>query len=140
MTIPRGAEGDRIGAGDVTAPDQRHHPAVRRRKSGPALRTFFNVASKWTLSAREERSLLGWPPKSTCHKGKGGRPGTLPYDTLTRISLVLGMYKALHILYPEARFADGWMKMPNTNRLFAGRTPVEMMVGGDVDSLFAVRR
>ena len=42
------------------APADRKDPAVRRRLSAPALRTFFNVARAWELSATEERALLGW--------------------------------------------------------------------------------
>ncbi len=131
---------ERVGIGQMTSPDMRHSTAVRRERSAPALRTFFNIASKWKLSAEEERALLGWPPRSTFHKWKGGKPGMLPYDALIRISLILGTYKALHILYAEDRFADGWVKIPNTNPLFAGNTPIEFMVGGDVDSLYTVRR
>ena len=78
---------------------ERQDPAVRRRLSGPALSAFFNTAREWQLSAREERGLLGWPPVSTFHKYKSGDAGVLSFDTLTRISLVLGIYKALHILY-----------------------------------------
>jgi antitoxin Xre/MbcA/ParS-like protein len=129
-----------VAAGLLTPPELRHRTDVRRKKSAPALRAFFAVASRWRLAAEEERALLGWPPRSTFHKWKSGNPGTLPYDTLIRISLVLGIYKALHILYPEAAFADGWVRMANTNPLFAGHAPLEVMVAGDVEAIYAVRR
>src|ERR1041384_7903301 len=95
--------------------EDRQDPAVRRRLSPPALRAFFATAGQWALTAAEERGLLGWPPSSTFHKYKSGDAGILSFDTLTRISLVLGIYKALHILYAEPVFADRWMKMPNSN-------------------------
>jgi Antitoxin Xre/MbcA/ParS C-terminal toxin-binding domain/Antitoxin Xre-like helix-turn-helix domain len=120
--------------------EDRRDPAVRRRLSPAALRTFFAVARAWTLSAAEERALLGWPPSSTFHKYKSGQPGVLSYDTLTRISLVLGIYKALQVLYPEAAFADRWIGMPNSNPLFGGRTPLALMTETGVDGLFQVRR
>src|SRR5687767_3894338 len=97
---------------------ERRDPAVRRRLSAPALRTFFQIARAWQLSAVEERALLGWPPSSTFHKYKSGDAGVLSFDTLTRISLLLGIYKALQVLYPEAAFADRWLRMPNANPLF----------------------
>jgi hypothetical protein len=84
--------------------------------------------------------LLGWPPSSTFHKYKSGDPGILSFDTLTRISLVLGIYKALQILYPEPRFADRWIQMPNAHLLFGGATPVEFMAAGGIDGLLQVRR
>ena len=118
----------------------RADPAVRRKLSGPALRTFFNVARAWHLSATEERALLGWPPTSTFHKYKSGDAGVLSFDTLTRISLVLGIYKALHILYAEPAFADHWLRMPNTNPLFGGRTPLAFLLDAGIDGLFQLRR
>ena len=118
----------------------RKDPAVRRRLSAPALRTFFRIAQGWTLSATEERALLGWPPTSTFHKYKSGEPGVLSFDTLTRISLVLGIYKALQLLYPEPAFADRWVRMPNANPLFGGHPPVAFIAENGLDGLFQVRR
>ena len=118
----------------------RQDPAVRRRLSPPALSAFFNIAREWQLSATEERGLLGWPPVSTFHKYKSGDAGVLSFDTLTRISLVLGIYKALHILYSEPAFADRWMHMPNSNPLFGGRTPVAFVADAGIDGLFQLRR
>ncbi|HEV7732978.1 MAG TPA: antitoxin Xre/MbcA/ParS toxin-binding domain-containing protein [Candidatus Binatia bacterium] len=124
----------------VTSSALRRSPAERRRKSGPALRTFFRIADAWRLDAEEQRGLLGWPARSTLYTWKAGRPVTLPYDTLIRLSLVFGIYKALHILYPDATLADGWLRLPNANPLFGGRTPVATMVDGDIEALYAVRR
>jgi len=129
------------GNDQATGDDRtRQDPAVRRRLSAPALRTFFNVARGWGLSAGEERALLGWPPTSTFHKYKSGQPGVLSFDTLTRISLVLGIYKALQMLYPEAAFADRWIRMPNANALFGGQAPIAFLADAGVDGLFQVRR
>ena len=118
----------------------RQDPAVRRRLSAPALRAFFNTARAWQLSATEERGLLGWPPVSTFHKYKSGDAGVLSFDTLTRVSLVLGIYKALHILYAEPTFADNWLRMPNINPLFGGRTPLAFALDNGIDGLFQLRR
>jgi hypothetical protein len=119
---------------------ERPDPTVRRRMSGPALRTFFRVADAWGLSVADQRALLGWPAASTFHKYKGGDYGTLAFDTLTRISLVLGIYKALQVLYPDATLADAWVKLPNTNPIFGGRPALTLMVEGGIDGLLQVRR
>jgi hypothetical protein len=118
----------------------RQNPAIRRRLSAPALRSFFNIARAWQLGVTEERALLGWPSPSTFHKYKGGDAGVLSFDMLTRISLVLGIYKALHILYPEPAFADAWMKMPNANPLFGGHMPIAFVADAGLDGLFQLRR
>jgi len=122
------------------APDRRQDPKVRRQMSGPAMRTFFNLAITWKLSAEEQRALLGWPAESTFYKYKSGNVGALSFDMLERISLVLGIYKALHILYPEPALADGWVRLPNTNPLFGGRPALERMMKGGIDGLYQVRR
>src|SRR5215510_10714380 len=121
------------------APAARPDPAVRRRLSGPALRTFFRIAAAWTLSVDEQRALLGWPAASTYHKYKTGDYGTLSVDTLTRLSLVLGIYKALQVLYPDPALADAWVRLPNTHPIFGGRPALELMTGAGIDGLLQVR-
>jgi hypothetical protein len=129
-----------IAAIPQVAAGRRSDPKVRRQMSGPAMRTFFNVAEAWGLNNEEQRALLGWPPGSTFFKYKAGDIGTLSFDALTRISLVLGIYKDLHILYPEAELADRWVQLPNSNPLFAGRPALVLMTEGGIDALYAVRR
>ena len=108
--------------------------------SGPAMRTFLNVADAWKLTNEEQRALLGWPPESTFFKYKAGQVTILPYDMLMRISLVLGIYKDLQILYPEPTLADQWIKLPNSNPLFGGKPALALMVDGGMDGLYQVRR
>ena len=139
MTAARGAK-PRSATPQLAEAEQRRDPVVRRRLSEPALRTFFAIARAWGLSATEERALLGWPPSSTFHKNKSGNGGVLSFDTLTRISLVLGIYKALEVLYSDTAFADRWMSMPNANPMFEGRTPVAFASEAGLDGLYQVRR
>jgi hypothetical protein len=126
--------------GIPTPAADRRDPAVRRRLSAPALRAFFNITRAWELTVADERGLLGWPPPSTFHKYKSGDAGVLSFDSLVRISLVLGIYKALHILYAEAPFADRWMSMPNSNPLFEGRPPLAFAIDAGMDGLIQLRR
>jgi hypothetical protein len=125
--------------GRVSA-DRRQDPAVRSKMSRPAMRALFNIAHAWQLENEEVRGLLGWPPQSTFYKYKTGQVGPLGYDTLMRISLVLGIYKALHILYAERDLADRWVKLPNSNPLFGGRPALSLMTEGGMDGLYQVRR
>lgn len=118
----------------------RHDPAVRQRLSGPALRSFFNLAAAWDLNVNEQRGLLGWPASSTYHKYKAGQSATLSFDMLTRISLILGIYKALHILYPDPQLADRWIQLPNSNPIFGSKPALTLMVDGGIDGLLQVRR
>jgi hypothetical protein len=129
----------RPAAGALTA-TVRPDPGVRRKLSGPALRTFFNIGAAWGLTVQEQRALLGWPAASTFHKYKASDHGALPFDMLTRISLVIGIYKSLQLLYPQPEFADRWVRMPNSHPLFEGQPPMGVMTDAGIDGLYRVRR
>jgi hypothetical protein len=105
-----------------------------------ALAAFFSIASAWGLSADHERTLLGSPPRSTFFKWKSERTAKLPQDTLERISYVMGIYKALHILLPTSDAADTWVKKPNAASVTSGKSALERMRGGRVIDLADVRR
>ena len=56
----------------VTPFADRAKPEVRGRLSGPAMRTFLNIAQAWNLSFEEQRGLLGWPARSTLYNYQNG--------------------------------------------------------------------
>ena len=105
-----------------------------------ALRTFFTIAEAWGLGAQEARVLLGSPPESTFYKWKAGQVGAVSRDVLERVSYVLGIYKALQILLPDARAADAWLRQPNTAAPFGGRPALDRLLSGNVSDLYLVRQ
>lgn len=109
--------------------------------SAAGLRAFFNIARDWGLSGDEQMVLLGGPGRSTFFKWKAApESADLKRDTLERLSTLLGIYKALQILLPDAAAADAWVKKPNTAPLFGGKTALDRMLGGNVSDLVAVRQ
>jgi hypothetical protein len=60
-------------------------------------------------------------------------------DKLLRISYLVGIFKALNILHSK-RLADEWVNLPNTNRIFAGATPLDYMMKGGTPAMQTVRR
>ena len=108
--------------------------------AGPALRTFFRLAERWQLRVAEQRKLLGDPPESTFYKWKREHDGALSRDTLERISYLLGIFKALAILFPQAERADAWLRKPNAAPAFGGKSALERMLSGNVADLFVVRQ
>ena len=112
-----------------------------QRVASAALEGFFNLSERWGLDASQERTLLGSPPESTFYKWKAERTARrLGRDVLDRISYLIGIYKALHMLLPSARAADEWVKKPNRAPLFQGAPALERMLGGSVVDLADVRR
>jgi hypothetical protein len=109
--------------------------------SAAGLRAFFNIANDWTLSADEQIVLLGAPGRSTFFKWKAApQTARLGRDTLERLSLVLGIYKALQILLPQPEASDSWIKRANTAPPFGGRRALDRMLAGNVSDLVAVRQ
>ena len=60
-------------------------------------------------------------------------------DTLTRVSYLIGIFKALNVLHSES-LADAWVQLPNKNRLFGGQTPLSYMLRGNLPAMQSVRR
>jgi hypothetical protein len=92
----------------------------------------------WDVTDPEARVLLGAPSRSTFYNYKRAQGGALSADTLERISYVLGIYKALQLLFPNPNQADAWIRKPNA--LFGGRSALEHALGGKVVDLAYVRR
>ncbi|HEY2979820.1 MAG TPA: MbcA/ParS/Xre antitoxin family protein [Anaerolineales bacterium] len=114
-------------------------------KAGAGLRTFFNIAeSRWHLSTLEQLSLLGQPGRATLDRWKkrarAGESFDIGRDKLDRLSYLMGIFKALNILYERQDLADRWLRAPNTHPAFAGATPLDFMVnGGGITELYKVR-
>ncbi len=112
----------------------------RARLSASALKAFLNIAAKWQLNEAQSRGLLGGVASSTFHAWKSSsRAKKLDQDTLTRISLVIGIYKALNIYFSKA-WADRWVALENRGPLFAGGTPIDYMLRHGQPGMVEVRR
>src|SRR5688572_19235329 len=98
-----------------------------------AKRTFFRIMDAWGVDDGDARVLLGAPSRSTFYNYKRGEGGPLNADTLERVSYVLGIYKALELLFPNSQQADAWMR--KANRAFGGRSALEHALGGKVVDL-----
>jgi hypothetical protein len=122
-----------------TAPADLTDRTVRERLSGPALRAFFNIMRRWRVKDEDARALLGGVTNGPYYQMKRDPDRLLEADRLTRVSLLVGIFKALHVLYSES-LADRWVQLPNTNRIFGGATPLEYMMRGGVPAIETVRR
>jgi hypothetical protein len=56
---------------------------------------------------------------------------------MERVSCILGIYKALQILF-SSEHADAWISKPND--YFDGRSALDQMLVGNVSDLYEVRR
>ena len=137
--------------GTPAYPETRYSAAVlpdlsrleeRRRLSAAALKALFNIVSHWKIRDEDARELLGGISNGNYYQLKKNprSPGkSLDQDKLVRVSYLIGIFKALNILYSQ-RLADQWIQLPNNNPIFAGRTPLDYILRGGTPAMDMVRR
>ena len=84
-------------------------------------------------------TLLGKPSRATYYNWKKGKfaRGGQNFDLATRLSYILGIYKALQILFQSPETADQWINKKNT--VFGGQSALDRMLAGQITDLAAVR-
>jgi uncharacterized protein (DUF2384 family) len=112
---------------------------VQRRLSPAALRAFFKIAQLWSVRDDDARQLIGGVSNGTFYQLKQRRAKALDQDKLTRISALVGIFKALNILYSR-KLADAWIQRPNQNPMFGGESPLAYMRRGGVPAMLRVRQ
>lgn len=111
------------------------------RMAAAGLRAFAGIAQAWGLTVDEQLVLLGQPPRSTFFAWrKQPDKAAVPRDTLERLSNILGIWKSLQILLPDAAAADAWLRKPNSAAPFGGDSALARMLAGNVSDLNLVRR
>lgn len=101
------------------------------------LKAVFNILGNWGFKNEEMITLLGQPSRQTFYNWKNGKVANVPHDTTTRMSYILGIYKALQILFPNPERADNWVNRPN--KAFGGESAKERMLAGEIMDLAKVR-
>ena len=111
----------------------------RTRLSPAAIKGLLRIATHWKLRDEDTRDLLGGISSGSFYALKNRASKTLGTDQLTRISLLIGIYKALNILY-SPKLADAWMTLPNTNPMFGGDSPLHYLKKGGIPAFVRVRQ
>jgi len=103
---------------------------ARRGIAELALKGFFDIARRWKLSRQDAMTLLGLTATSTYANWKNGKTGTLPRDTLERISYLLNIddilkknitstpnnsIDMLHAPHPELQYESPFDRMLQGN-------------------------
>ena len=114
---------------------------ARVRLSAPGIKSFFRIADAWGLSITEQRAALGNVSRQTLYNWREHPTAVrLSDDLLDRISYVLGIYKALHIIFARPEQADTWIRRPNDALPFAGKPAADVLFSGRMEDLIRVRR
>ena len=111
----------------------------RARLTPAALEAVRNLAGAWKLTGDDAAALLGVSASTWDRIRSGSWKQALSQDQLTRVSALVGIFKALHLLFADG-MADRWPRLPNAGPLFANRDPIAAMVNGGIPVMLDVRR
>ncbi|WP_072631870.1 MbcA/ParS/Xre antitoxin family protein [Planktotalea frisia] len=107
-------------------------------EEGSAMfRAILNLFQKWQLADEEAATLLDMPLR-TYRRWKSGTQGRLSRDGKARLSNLIGIHKALRLIFTDAQRGYDWVKTPNA--AFQSQSALTVMLGGELTDLMRVRR
>ena len=120
-----------------SAPDVDLHARASRER---LAKMVVSLLEHWNLAPSDQAVLLGLSPlsRSTIARYRRGEPLADSSDLLARAGHLLGIHKALRIIFPHDRdLAYRWVGAPNAR---FGTTPLEIMKRHGYEGILAVRR
>lgn len=101
-------------------------------------RAVVNLFERWDLTDEQASRLLGDISVRTYQRWKAGSLGRAGIDLAERMSNLLGIHKALRMLFRDAERGYGWVSRANAD--FDGRSALDVMLDGRITDLMRVRR
>ncbi len=101
------------------------------------FRAAVQLFRRWDLTDEQAATLLDLPNR-TYARWKKGEQGRMNRDTRARLSNLMGIHKALRIIFREAERGYRWIGA--ANETFGGRSALDVMLGGELTDLMRVRR
>lgn len=113
-------------------------PIITDEEGLAMARAVVRLFDLWGLSDAEACTLLGELSARTYARWKTGEFGRIGRDLKARLSNLMGIHKALRIIFTEPERAYGWIKQ--ANKAFGGASAQAVMLQGDLIDLIRVRR
>jgi hypothetical protein len=110
---------------------------ITEAEAAAMFRAAVNLFRLWGVSDGEAAILLDLPGR-TYARWKAGGIGRIGRDGRARLSNLMGIHKALRLIFREPQRGYQWVKAPNA--AFGGRRALDVMLGGELTDLMRVRR
>jgi len=110
---------------------------VTDEEAAAMFRAALNLFRRWGVTDEQAAILLDLKYR-TFGRWKAEGPGRVSRDCKARLSNLMGIHKALRIIFREPERVYAWIKAPNA--AFGGRSALEIMLGGELTDLMRVRR
>lgn len=121
---------------DTRTPD--FHPApVTQDEAAAMFRAVVNLFGKWRLTDDQAATLLDLPPR-TYRRWKAEGPSRISRDGAARLSNLMGVHKALRLIFVEPQRGYEWVS--KINDAFGGQSALTVMLGGELTDIMRVRR
>lgn len=121
---------------DTAVPPFRPDP-VTQEEGAAMFRAAMTLFGKWRLTDEQGATLLDMPLRSY-RRWKAEGPGRLSRDGRARLSNLMGIHKALRIIFHEPQRGYDWIGASNV--AFAGVSALDVMLGGELTDIMRVRR
>jgi len=121
---------------DTATPDFLDVP-ISDAEAGAMFRAALNLFRLWGVSDAEAAVLLDMPGR-TFARWKATGAGRIGRDGRARLSNLMGIHKALRLIFREPQRGYQWIKAANA--AFGNRSALEVMLGGELTDLMRVRR
>lgn len=113
-------------------------PEISDAEGAAMARAAVNLFAKWGVTDAQAAVLLGGLSARTWARWKVGDIGRIPRDLKSRLSNLMGIHKALRIIFTDTERAYRWVKRPND--AFGTDTALDVMLRGELTDLMRVRR
>lgn len=113
-------------------------PPITDEEGAAMARAVIRLFQHWQLTDAQACVLLGELSPRTYARWKTGDVGRLGRDLKARLSNLMGIHKALRIIFVDPQRGYAWVRQPN--EAFAGRSALDIMLQGDLVDLLRVRR
>ncbi len=120
-----------------TAPREFAPAPITDDEAAAMFRAAVNMFRLWRVTDEEAAILLDVTVR-TYRRWKAGKIGRIDRDSKARLSNLMGIHKALRIIFRETQRGYAWVKAPNA--AFGGKSGLQVMLGGELTDLMRVRR
>ena len=110
---------------------------ITDEEAAAMFRAALNLFRLWGVTDDQAAIILDLP-RRTFARWKAGEVGRISRDGKARLSNLMGIHKALRIIFRDPARGYAWIKAPNDT--FGGRSAVDVMLGGELTDLMRVRR
>jgi hypothetical protein len=128
----------RVELVQTASPPSQPSSEVTDEAAGAMLRAAVNLFSLWKLTDKQAATLLGATIRSYARWKADGKAGSWPRDLKARLSNLMGVHKALRIIFREPQRGYDWVRASNS--AFGGKSALDVMLGGELTDLMRVRR